>query len=208
MIRGIDVSSYQSVTPSVEGQSFMFIKTTEGTSYQNPKWKRQYSHGKRHGLVLGKYHYPNIRAHAASEAHYFLRHSDVQDGDILILDWEWIGNVPNSDADRYKRDWLQTVKHAHPQHKVILYTNRNRWIYVDVDSYCQDGLWIADWSAKPGHPRIQHPWAFHQYSDGANEAESKHGADKTDRNVGNFASAHDLKKWAGCESDSKAHEQK
>lgn len=194
MLKGIDVSAFQATSPNVEGLNFMFIKTTEGTSYESPKWRKQYAAGKRHGLALGKYHFPNIHANPEREAHYFLRKSDVQEGDILILDWEWSSPVSNSTADRYKQHWLRTVKEAHPQHKILLYCDRNRWLHVDINSYCQDGLWIADWTADPGKPRIEHPWLFHQHSDGAKTATE---GDKIDQNVADFASVKSLREWTG-----------
>ena len=37
MIRGIDVSAYQSSSYDTDSISFVFIKATEGRSYINPK---------------------------------------------------------------------------------------------------------------------------------------------------------------------------
>ncbi|MGA5128791.1 glycoside hydrolase family 25 protein [Streptomyces olivoreticuli] len=189
MLNGIDISSYQSATPDTSGLDFLFIKVTEGTSYVNPEWESQYQAGKAAGLVLGKYHYPNIGADPVTEADYFLSKADVQSGDVLILDWEWDGAVSNSVADAYKQQWLQHVKSQMPTHKVILYSNLTDWKTVDSDSYCQDGLWIADY-VTAGQPRIQHPWLFHQYSDSGG----------LDQNVANFSTAADLKAWAGAQA--------
>lgn len=188
MLEGIDVSSYQSATPDTSGLAFLFIKVTEGTSYVNPQWQSQYAAGMAAGLVLGKYHYPNIGADPVTEAAYFLSKADVQPGDVLILDWEWDGTVSNGVADSYKQQWMQHVKAQKPDNKVILYSNLDDWTHVDTDSYCQDGLWIADY-VTAGQPRIQHAWLFHQYSDSGG----------VDRNVANFGSLADLKTWAGSQ---------
>lgn len=186
MIEGIDVSSYQSATPDVTGLSFVFVKVTEGTSYVNPVWQSQYQTAKGAGLVAGLYHYPNITADPVAEATYFLSQAAPQAGDILILDWEWDGTVSNGVADAYKQQWLQSVKNQKPDSRVILYSNLDDWTHVDTNSYCQDGLWIADY-VSAGQPRIQHPWVFHQYSDTGG----------LDRNVAAFSSLDDLKAWAG-----------
>jgi hypothetical protein len=189
VLHGIDVSSYQPPTPDVSGLAFLFIKITEGTSYINREWQSQYADGKAHGLVLGKYHYPNILAAPVTEANYFLAHADVQPGDVLILDWEWYGTsgVTSVVANAYKSAWLARVKAANPNNKVILYSDRNNWLNVDTTSYCQDGLWIADYTTA-GAPRIQHPWVFHQYS-----------SSPEDEDVANpsFTSLAALKTWAG-----------
>lgn len=41
MLRGIDVSSYQSSSYDTTGLSFVFIKATEGRTYTNPKLAAQ-----------------------------------------------------------------------------------------------------------------------------------------------------------------------
>lgn len=165
MLHGIDVSSYQPPAPDVSGLAFLFVKVTEATSYVNPEWQSQYADGRSRGLVVGKYHYPSIAADPVAEADYFLAHAYVQPADVLILDWEWHGQagVTGAMADTYKAVWLAHVKSVHPGNRVILYADRNNWLTVDTTSYCQDGLWIADYTTAAA-PRITHSWLFHQYA--------------------------------------------
>lgn len=179
-VTGQDWASYQSGTPATTGLDFVFIKVTEGTDYTNPKWLEQRDHARAAGLVVGYYHYAQGVKNLA-EADYFLSKVTLAPGELLAFDWE------DSDVSNAEKDaWLKYVQAKVPAHRVVLYCNRSYWLDRDSTSYCADGLWIADPSAPAGHPRVQHTWTFHQYSE----------AGGVDRNVGNFASRAALQTWA------------
>ncbi|MFE5026089.1 glycoside hydrolase family 25 protein [Streptomyces sp. NPDC056656] len=181
MLRGIDVSSYQS-TFDTEGLSFVFIKATEGRSYVNPRLTAQTKLARDGGCVVGFYHFlwpGNLTA----QAEYFVSKAPEKAGDVLAVDWETTGDgtrASNSEKDRFIRE----VKRLRPHHRVLLYTNRNFWLNVDVTSYSGDGLWIADY-VTAGKPRIQAKWRFHQYTD-----------NPLDKDVANFTSKSALREWA------------
>ncbi|MGQ4386074.1 GH25 family lysozyme [Streptomyces sp. SAS_270] len=183
MLRGIDVSAFQSATYGTDSLSFVFIKATEGRSYVNPKLTAQTKHARDAGLVVGFYHFlwpGNLTA----QAEYFVAHAPEKAGDILAVDWETTGegtHASNSEKDRF----IRTVKQLRPNNQVILYTNRNYWLTVDTTSYAGDGLWIADY-VTAGKPRIKAKWLFHQYTD-----------DPLDKDVADFATAVALREWAG-----------
>ncbi|MFD0393321.1 glycoside hydrolase family 25 protein [Streptomyces nogalater] len=179
MLTGIDVSSYQSSTPDVGGLSFVFVKATEGVSYINPKQSAQAAYARAAGAIVGFYHFARP-GDVQAQAQFFVDQCNSVDGDILAIDWEDPG-VSCADKDAL----LKAVKKLRPTHKVILYCNRTYWLDVDTTSYCEDGLWIADYSHPAGQPAIEHPWLFHQYSQ-----------DGVDKDVANFASTADLKRWA------------
>ncbi|CAG7646941.1 GH25 family lysozyme [Actinacidiphila bryophytorum] len=180
-VHGIDVASYQSGDYSTSGLDFVFVKATEGSSYANPKHAAQVATARAHGLVVGHYHFARPGSMSA-QADYFLAHAGAKAGDVLAFDWEDTG-VPGADKDA----WLRHVQAKAPEHRVVLYCNRDFWLHRDSTSFCADGLWIADPSAPEGHPRVEHPWLFHQYS----------SAGGLDRNVGNFAGPGTLRTWAG-----------
>jgi hypothetical protein len=185
-VKGVDVSSYQAVGYSTTGLSFVFVKVTEGLGYVNPKWTGQRATARKAKLATGFYHYPHIANSPTAEADRFLAQIKLVKGDMLALDWEWYGqSVTNARARAYKKTWLAHVKAKAPGHKVGLYVDRSNWTTVDTDSDCGDFLWIADITTA-GHPRIKHPWTFHQYS-------SKGGID---HDVANFGSAAALRSWA------------
>lgn len=182
MIHGIDVANYQSSNYDTTGQSFVFVKATEGVSYVNPKYKDQLAHGRAKGLVVGHYHFEH-HGGAADQADYFYHHADVRPGEIIALDWEQRG-LDTKDKDL----WLRAAKNRYPDNKVVLYTYTSMWKGVDASGFVQDGLWIADPNHAAGKPAVTHSWVFHQYS----------SAGGMDRNVANFATLADLKTWAGA----------
>ncbi|GHB73633.1 glycoside hydrolase family 25 protein [Streptomyces umbrinus] len=182
MLRGIDVSGYQSSTYSTEGVSFVFVKATEGRTYVNPKLSAQTKRARDAGCVVGFYHFlwpGNLTA----QAEYFVSKAPEKAGDILAVDWETTGDgthATNAEKDRF----IRKVKELRPNNRVVLYCNRNYWLNVDTTSYAGDGLWIADYVTS-GKPRIQAKWRFHQYTD-----------DPLDKNVAQFDTLADLREWA------------
>lgn len=182
MLRGIDVSAYQSSSYSTEGVSFVFVKATEGRTYVNPKLSAQTKRARDAGCVVGFYHFlwpGNLTA----QAEYFVSKAPEKAGDILAVDWETTGDgthASNAEKDRF----IRKVKELRPNNRVVLYANRNYWLNVDTTSYAGDGLWIADY-VTAGKPRIQAKWRFHQYTD-----------DPLDKNVAQFDTLADLREWA------------
>jgi len=182
VIKGIDVSGYQSDSYDTSGLSFVFIKATQGTSYVNPHQAAQTAHGRSAGLVMGFYHFlepGNIDAQAA----WFVDKCLSQPGDILAVDWESGTNGHASAAE--KEAFIKEVKRLRPDHRCILYCNLDFWKNIDQDAYCGDGLWIADYSHAAGHPNIKAAWLFDQYSDVS-----------VDKDAANFADKAALVKWA------------
>lgn len=182
MIHGVDVSNYQPSNYDIKGQSFAFVKATEGSSYLNPKYHDQLTHARTNGLVVGHYHFEH-HGSVASQADYFTNHADVRKGEIIALDWEQRG-LDTADKDT----WLKVIKNRHPDNKVILYTYTSMWKGVDSSSFVQDGLWIADPNHPAGQPAITHPWIFHQYSSAGN----------IDHNVAKFDTVDKLRSWANA----------
>ncbi|MER6673475.1 glycoside hydrolase family 25 protein [Streptomyces sp. NPDC000983] len=182
MLRGIDVSAYQPSAYETDGLSFVFVKATEGRSYVNPKLSAQTARAREAHLVVGFYHFlwpGNLTA----QAEYFVRHAPEKAGDILAVDWESTSegtHASNAEKDRF----IRKVKELRPNHRVVLYCNRDYWLNVDTTSYAGDGLWIADY-VPAGEPRIRAKWRFHQYTD-----------DPLDRNVADFGSRAALRAWA------------
>ncbi|MYR40941.1 glycoside hydrolase family 25 protein [Streptomyces sp. SID5910] len=182
MLRGIDVSAYQSSSYGTDGLSFVFVKATEGRSYVSPKLAAQTDRARDAGLVVGFYHFlwpGNLTA----QAEYFLSKAPERKGDILAVDWETTGEGTRA-SNAEKDQFIRKLKALRPDNRVILYTNRNYWLTVDTTSYAGDGLWIADY-VSAGKPRIQAKWRFHQYTD-----------DPMDKNVAAFETKAALREWA------------
>ncbi|MEV0641165.1 GH25 family lysozyme [Streptomyces sp. NPDC050619] len=182
MLRGIDVSAYQSSSYDTDGLSFVFIKSTEGRSYVNPELAAQTKTAREAGLVVGYYHFlwpGNLTA----QAEYFVGKTPEKAGDILAVDWETTGEGTHA-SNAEKDSFIRKVKALRPDNRVVLYCNRDFWLNVDTTSYAGDGLWIADY-VTAGEPRIKAKWRFHQYT-----------SDPHDKNVADFAGKAALREWA------------
>ncbi|MDI3386104.1 glycoside hydrolase family 25 protein [Streptomyces sp. B-S-A8] len=181
MIRGIDVSSYQSDF-STEGVDFVIVKATEGRSYVNPRMNAQVKKAREAGCVVGFYHFlwpHNIKA----QAEYFVSKAAERQGDILACDWERTGEGTNA-SNAQKDEFIREVKRLRPLNRSILYCNRDFWLNVDRTSYAGDALWIADY-VTAGKPRIQAKWRIHQYT-----------STPLDKNVADFSSRTAMRNWA------------
>ncbi|WP_436844577.1 glycoside hydrolase family 25 protein [Streptomyces wuyuanensis] len=180
MIKGIDISKYQSAKFNTSGLDFVFIKATEGTHWTNSLMHSQASGARAAKLVLGYYHFLRP-GDIAAQAQHFVSTSAALSGDLLAGDWEDPG-VSCAQKDQFLRE----VKKLRPHNRVLLYCNVDYWRHRDTTSYAADGLWIADYGASPGHPRITSSWKFHQYSDRP-----------VDSDLAQFSSRAALQTWAG-----------
>jgi GH25 family lysozyme M1 (1,4-beta-N-acetylmuramidase) len=182
MLRGIDVSAYQSSSYDTSGLSFAFVKATEGRSYTSPHAATQAKTARDAGLVVGFYHFL-WPGDLTAQAEYFVTKAPSRAGDILAVDWETTGDGTHA-SNAEKDAFIRKVKSLRPSHRVILYTNRDFWLNIDTTSYAGDGLWIADY-VTAGHPRIKAKWRFHQYT-----------SDPHDKDVADFPSKAALRQWA------------
>ncbi|MFF5896765.1 glycoside hydrolase family 25 protein [Streptomyces argenteolus] len=181
MLHGVDVSSYQTEFDT-DGLDFVFVKSTEGRSYVNPKLKGQVKRARDAGCVIGFYHFL-WPGHAKEQAAHFVDRTPERAGDLLAVDWERTGDgthATSADKDRFIRE----VKRLRPGHRVLLYCNRTFWLDHDTTSYAGDGLWIADYGTA-GKPRIEADWRIHQYTD-----------DPLDKDVADFPTREAMRAWA------------
>lgn len=186
MIKGLDVSSYQGDNYPVDGLDFAFVKATEGTHYTNPDFVAQTHRARKAGMLVGHYHYLH-HGNITAQALYFIRavkHHTLR-GDVLFVDWE-----DPATTERDRNEFLRLVMKAFLHNRVGVYCNKDFWFNRDTQNYCGDFLFIAAPSDPPGHPGIEHPWTFHQYS----------STDGYDHDVANFRSRADMLAWARGET--------
>lgn len=188
MLKGSDVASpYQDANYPTAGQSFVFVKATQGASYTNPEMGVQIQHGVSAGLLPGVYHFLTGGASVASQLAWFEKHAIVKPGYCIAVDWEAYQGVWPSNA--FKDEMIKGLKGLYPKNRVVLYTNKDGWLNHDRTSYCGDGLWIAD-PGIAGQVSVKHPWVFHQWGIRGN----------IDQDVANFPDVHSLKVWLGLET--------
>ncbi|MEU1407104.1 glycoside hydrolase family 25 protein [Streptomyces sp. NPDC005728] len=183
MIKGIDVSNYQSSAYSLDGVDFVLVKATQSTSYVNPKHGDQVQRARSNGRVVGHYHYLTATPGMTAQMDYFLAHAAPRPGEVLAVDWEEAG-VSCAEKDAA----IKYLRSKAGGRRVLLYCSQSYWTGRDTSSYAGDGLWVAQYNGKPGQPSITAPWLLHQYTDSL-----------VDTSVAVFASRAEMAAWAAGE---------
>jgi hypothetical protein len=92
-IQGIDAASYQGsinwTSVHNAGLTFGFEKATEGTSYVNPYFARNWANMKANGIIRGAYHFGHPSLSATTQADFFINTVKPVSGDLqMALDIE------------------------------------------------------------------------------------------------------------------------
>ena len=131
--------------------SFIFIKSTEGTSIRNHYYASDYAQARKHGIPIGAYHFFSLKSSGAAQAKHFINNTLFKKGDLPpVLD------VEPSDAQikaaggpekmfQQIRIWLKMVK-AHCGVSPILYINQmfiNKYFGLVPDIKRDYDVWIA-----------------------------------------------------------------
>lgn len=148
MLRGIDISRWQTTTPSLAGLSFAFARATYGT-WIDQKYHTHTTNFRKAKLVTGAYHFGVGWTTPEAQARTFL--SVAEKADLLILDLE--------------RDTALTMTHTQARRFIALIhaAGRKVGLYHSRSGFPnlgQDYNWIAQWgsTAPTGIS-----WAFWQY---------------------------------------------
>ena len=150
MLKGCDLSHWQSNFDAFNSVDFAIIKATEGVGYVDPACDKLYQKAKKSGKLLGVYHFarPDLNNSAIAEADWFIKNIQgyIKEA-ILVLDWEsgYLGNV------EWAKAFLDRVQEK-TGIKALLYASRSpinsfNWSSVANADY---GLWVADYGTNTG----------------------------------------------------------
>lgn len=131
--------------------SFVYIKSTEGTTIRNKYFRSDYQQARKHGIACGAYHFFSAKSSAAAQARFFLKHSLLKSGDMPpVLDLEpteaqikQMGGIGGMFSR--VRIWLRTVEQAAGV-RPVLYVGQsfvNRYLPQAPDIRNAYPIWIA-----------------------------------------------------------------
>ena len=147
MLKGIDISKWQSVGTGDGDYDFVICKATEGVGYTDPNCDKHYQRAKSQGKLLGVYHFARPGHNSAvAEADWFVSQIQGYIGEaLLVLDWE----VEATWNIAWAKQWLDRV-YEKTGVKPLVYASGsvikgNNWSSVANADY---GLWIAYWPNK------------------------------------------------------------
>lgn len=191
LLSGVDVASFQHpggasidwAAVKASGQSFAFIKATEGTGYTNPYFASDWSGSGAAGLYRGAYHFARPAlplSTAVDQARYFVSRTGSMTGaaDIGgVLDLETTGGLGQADLANWTRTWLAEVQRLTGKAPMI-YTGYYFWqdsLGNPADIGARYRLWLPSYPANPESttfrplvPAGWNNWTFWQYrSDGS-----------------------------------------
>jgi len=164
--RGIDVSHYQGRIDwrAVEGDGigFAYMKATEGATFTDPTFRRNWSAAGETRIVRGAYHRFRASRDGAVQASHFLAVVSLRDGDLPpVLDVESTDGVSDARLVRGVRAWLAEVERRTGK-RPIVYTKpgfRRVHLGTALDDY---PLWISEYGVDS--PSVD-GWHFWQHSE-------------------------------------------
>ncbi|MCW2601570.1 MAG: glycoside hydrolase, family 25 [Frankiales bacterium] len=138
---GPDVASYQHPSGAAiswaavkkAGESFAFVKASEGASYDNPYYAADAAGARQAGLIVGAYHFgrPGSSASAAAQARHLVSVAGLArtDGTLpLVLDLEDSGGLSPAALQAWTNQFLSTAQ-ALTGRRPVLYTYVSFWRY-------------------------------------------------------------------------------
>ena len=173
-IHGIDISHYQGDIDwdrlrggMIEGcpLRFIMIKSTEGSSRMDSKFRDNFRQAREYGYIRGAYHFWSNKSSARDQAYFFLNNVHLEEGDLPpVLDIE---HMPKDrSVEDFQRDvltWLHIVEDRYHV-KPIIYTYykfKERYLNAPVlDDY---PYWIAHYYVDK--VEYKGPWKFWQHTD-------------------------------------------
>jgi lysozyme len=165
---GLDVSHYDETIDfaKVKAAGFQFVsaKCTEGTSVVDARYASNKIKAKAAGILFGAYHFFRPGLNPATQAAHFLRHADIQKGEMQpMFDWE----VSQGKGDVAKaKIFLDAVEKATGKKMIIYgppYMLNDFGLPAEFKEY---PLWIAHYGTmSPLVPAPWSQWSFHQYSE-------------------------------------------
>ena len=179
---GIDVSHYQGninwTSVRNAGIQFAFIKSTEGTTYRDPRFNTNYVAAYNAGVIRGAYHFalPNSSS-GATQANFLASNGGAWSADsrtlpaALDIEHNPYGAMCYGLSQASMRNWiadfLNTYRARTGRHAII-YTTTSWWTSCTGNYsgfWANHPLWLARWSSTPGTLPAGAPyWSFWQYT--------------------------------------------
>ncbi len=131
--------------------SFIYIKSTEGTTIRNRYYLKDYAGARAQGIRVGAYHFFSLKSSAIDQAMYFVNHTLFREGDFPpVLDVEpseaQIRKIGGTEQllrrIRTFMEYVEKRTHMRP----ILYVNQgfvNRHLQNATDIKQRYNIWIA-----------------------------------------------------------------
>lgn len=176
-IHGIDVSRYQKkinwgLVKSMNDQGkkigFAIIKSTEGISYKDPMFDRNWKHAKKNNVPRGAYHFFNAGKSGREQAENFIKHVQLEPGDLPpVLDIETLKNTSAETMQKNVSEWLVMIEDYY-QVKPIIYSGASFYSNYLQTKFPDYPLWVAHYLQMKAPRTTNKNWYFWQHSETGN----------------------------------------
>ena len=167
-LTGIDVSKYQGKIDfekvKAAGIRYVFVRATEGITYQDAFFKQNLEEAREAGLVIGAYHFYETDDDPISQLKNFTSMVSLQAGDLPpVVDIEKLHDNDQLDLTKNIQTYLDGLE-RHYKTKPIIYSGKN-FANKYITTFSDYPLWLAEYqSLYPTLPQGWDKWTFWQYS--------------------------------------------
>ena len=167
-ITGIDVSRYQGEIDfekvKAAGIHYVFVRATEGITYQDSHFKDNFSAARKAGLAIGAYHFYETDDDPIRQLNNFTNLVDLQPGDLPpVVDIEKLHDNDNINLIKNIQAYLDGLE-QHYKIKPIIYSGKN-FANKYITTFSDYPLWLAEYqSLYPTLPQGWNKWTFWQFS--------------------------------------------
>lgn len=172
LYRGIDVSFYQEDIDFEQvadsGIQIVYIRSSLGGDYIDPKFKENYRKASAAGLSIGFYHYVTARSisQAQYQAQFFVNTIQGKDFDCrLAMDFEDLQYLTDTEINAIGLAFIQTVEQLSGR-KAVVYSDSYNAGYSFSGAVTNYPLWVAEYGvSSPSDTSNWSFWVGWQYSD-------------------------------------------
>jgi lysozyme len=167
-IMGVDISKYQGDVDfkqlKASGITYVFIRASEGNTYQDPKFESHFSQAKAAGLIVSAYHFYETNDAPNSQLDNFTQLVTLSTGDLPpVVDIERLHQQDDTQLSENLQVYLNGLE-SHYGVKPIIYTGLN-FANQHITRFSHYPLWLAEYGrAEPTLPTGWSQWTFWQWS--------------------------------------------
>ncbi len=186
-IRGIDVSKHTGYIDwqKIKGQQvdFAYIKSTEGSTYLDPRFRYNLREAKEAGIPVGVYHFFRFHRSGKEQAENFLNHVNPDELDLPpvvdLEEWGQYNSSKNADSVSIELKIFIDAVEEESDRRVIIYSDKSSFRKYIQGKFEENEIWICSLNGKPA---IEQDWVFWQYS---HKGKLKGAQGKVDMNIFN-----------------------
>ena len=149
-LKGVDISHHQGIiewdSVMTDNISFAFVKATEGYTFKDTLFNRNWEEMKRVGIKRGAYHFFRGNTDPKKQAMNYIETVSLDSGDVVpILDIEKIDGVSIPTLIKNAKIWLVEIEKVYKV-KPMIYAGQYFYNKYLANSFKGYPLWIAEFT--------------------------------------------------------------